>query len=229
MFLYGCLLFPACGFGFWYLLGKYQRLERSDDDIYIGSSGGSLVCVCSLIDAKYNLFETNIECASKTLYEYKSYAYFIYIYTIVSIFLDKMEQFIDKDKLTVNLTRIKIQVTEINGFSIKKHQIEPKSWDHLKQLCLASCYIPFVCNWNWKLWYTVDGLNYIDGFMADLYYPNVFQTFDVSGYRGLIIPSEDRVRKMYLTGMNESNKEEFCWIVHPYYIALFVICITLYL
>ena len=52
---------------------------------------------------------------------------------------------------------------------------------------------------------------------------------DIYGYRGLIIPSEDRVRKMYLTSLNESNHKEYgCWIVNPYYIVLFVICITMY-
>jgi hypothetical protein len=220
--------FPACGFGFWYLLGKYKQLDKTDDDIYIGSSGGSLVCVCSLIDKKYNLFEIVFKCALESLYEYKQITYMVNLYIVVSIFLDKLEPFIDKDTLAVKLTRIKIQVTEINGFYIKKHQIQPKSWFHLKQLCLASCYIPFVCNWNWRLRYEMEGLYFIDGVVADLYSPNLFQTFDVSGYRGLIIPSAERVTKMYLTGLNESNKKDYCWAISPYYIGLIVICFAFY-
>jgi hypothetical protein len=220
--------FPACGFGFWYLLGKYQQLEKSAEDIYIGSSAGSLICVCSLVDTKYNLFETVLKCALETLYEYKPITYMVNLYIVVSIFLDKLEAFVDKDKLTVHLTRIKIQVTEINGFYIKKHQIQPKSWIHLKQLSLASCYIPFVCNWNWRLRYEMDGLKFVDGGFAELYYPNLFQTFDVSGYRGLIIPSAERVTKMYLTGLNESNNKDYCWMIHPYYIVLIGICFVFY-
>lgn len=215
--------FPACGFGFWYLLGKYQRLEKSDDDIYIGSSGGSLICVCTLIDTKQHLFETVLKCALDTLYQYKRTTYMVNLYLLVSIFLDKLELFVDKDILALRLQNVRIQITEINGFCIKKHQIQPRSWNHLKQLCLASCYIPLVCNWNCRLRYEIDGLYFVDGFVADLYFPNLYQTFDVSGYRGLMIPSKDRVTKMYLTGFNESNHEDYCWAIHPYYITLFVI------
>ncbi len=218
--------FPAGGFGFWYLLGKYKQLEKSIDDVYIGSSAGSLICVCSLIDKKYNLFETVLKCAMKTLKKCKQKTQTINLYFVTSIFLDKLEAFVDKNTLAVNLTRIKIQVTEINGFHIKKHQIQPKSWEHLKRLCVASCYIPLICNWDWKLYYEIDGLSCIDGFFADLYYPNLFHTFDVSSHCGLTMPSAEKATEMYLTGLNESNKEEICWMINPYYIKVStVVCI----
>jgi len=221
--------FPACGFGFWYLLGKYQQLEKNANDIYIGSSGGSLICICSLIDDKYELFETVVGCATETMMQYQRRAYLFNIYLIVSIFIDQMEEFINKDCLDLKLSKLRIQVTEITGFSIRKHQIQPKSWAHLKHLCIASCYIPIISNYKCGLRYSVDGINCVDGFLADLYKPNLFHTFDVSAYRGLIIPSRERVTKMYLTGLNHSNKEEYCWIIHPYYIVLIATCFAFYL
>jgi hypothetical protein len=222
----GVYYFPACGFGFWYLLGKYQQLKKSEDDIYIGSSAGSLICVCSLIDTKYKFFETIVDYAFESLYEYKRTTYTINLYTLVSIFLDNLEAFIDREKLMFNLTRLRIQITEINDFCVKKHQIQPQSWSHLKQLCIASCYIPLLSNYNYGLRYTVDGINCVDGFIADLYYPNLFRTFDVCNYRGLSIPSRERLTKMYLTGLNESNKEEFCWMIHPFYIITLFVLLT---
>ena len=92
----------------------------------------------------------------------------------------------------------------------------------MKQLCLASCYIPIISNYRYRLCYTVDGLNCVDGFVADLYSPNLFQTFDVSNYRGLSIPSRERVTNMYLTGLNETNNKDYFWIISPYYFILVI-------
>ena len=214
--------FPACGFGFWYLLGKYQQIDRTKNDIYIGSSAGSLVFVCSLIDRKHNLFETLVDCAHSALRQTTNV---FNLHTLVSHFLDNIELLIDRDNLESKLSRIRIQVTEISGFAVRKHQIQPTSLNHLKQLCLASCYIPIVSNYNYRLRYAIDGMNCVDGFIADLYSPNVFQTFNVYPYRGLIIPSKERVAEMYLTGLNESTTEKVFWIIHPYNAIAFCVLI----
>ncbi len=67
------IYFPACGFGFWYLLGKYERMKHDkNSNNLIGSSGGSLICVCSLIDKKYPLYDTAMDCAKKVFDEYSN-------------------------------------------------------------------------------------------------------------------------------------------------------------
>lgn len=65
------IYFPACGFGFWYLLGKYSHIHNeTSNHILIGSSAGSLICFCSLIDRKYPLYETIEKCAMEVLDTY---------------------------------------------------------------------------------------------------------------------------------------------------------------
>ena len=224
--------FPACGFGFWYLLGKYQALEKTEEDVYVGASAGSLVCACSLIDHP-TFFAVVLECASETLEQYKRVTHGLNLHRMVALFLDQLESHIDTERIHNRLAQIRVQVSEIKGFTIRKRQIQPRSWPHMRQLCMASCYIPWLSNQHNRLTYTVDGMACIDGAFAELYEPTLWQTFAVSSYRGLVRPSREKATHMYWTGVHESNEDEsgrVSWIVHPsLLVAALVVATTLVL
>jgi len=219
----GTYYFPACGFGFWYLLGKWQAMSKTDTDVYIGSSAGSLVCVCSLISHP-QLFDVVIGSALETFSRYKRATRGLNLHTLVSLFLDELERHIDATRVQKHLAQIRIQLTEIKGFTMRRHQIQPTSWHHLRELCMASCYIPIISNCNYRLCYIVDGMACIDGAFADLYAPNRWQTFDVSPHRGLSFPSLKQATRMYLIGLYESDDTSLVVfrMLNPFYIACMV-------
>ena len=197
--------FPPCGFGFWYLLGIYETI-KNDNNILIGASAGSLICVCSLLK-KEDLINTVIKCAEETKTEYnKKTVLFYNFYNITYLFLDKLFNYIDKEKLEDNLKNIRIQTAEISGLiHIVKHQIEPRTLNHLRELVLASCYIPVLSNYNNLLYYIVDGKKMCDGILVDLYMQNTHKTFDVTKYKCLtnllMIPSHTKIMNMYNDGI----------------------------
>ena len=93
---------------------------------------------------------------------------------------------------------------------------------------MASCYIPLFSNEHNRLTYTVDGMACIDGAFAELYEPTLWQTFAVSSYRGLSIPSRETVTHMYCTGLHESNERpgEVLWLLPPSIVAATLVCTT---
>lgn len=200
--------FPPCGFGFWYLLGRYETIKTDENVILVGASAGSLICVCSLL-TKEDLIINVLKCAEETRKEYKT----INLYLIITIFIDKLFNHIDRTNLETNLNKIRIQTTELTGWrSIVKHQIKPKTLSHLRELVLASCYIPILSNYNNLLYFNVDGKKMCDGIFVDFYVKNVFTTFDVTNYTNaidlIIIPSNTKIIKMYNEGLSDGKMYE---------------------
>ena len=228
--------FPPCGFGFWYLLGIYEVIKNQKNSILIGASAGSLICVCSLLK-KEDLINNVIKCANETKEEYinNKKTYFYNFYNITYLFIDKLFKYIDRENLEYNLKKIRIQTTEVSGLTyIVKHQIEAKTLEHLRELVLASCYIPLLSNYNNLLYYIVDGKKMCDGIIVDLYIKNMYTTFDVSKYKSLsyllIIPSNTTIMNMYNNGVNDgllykkqlNNSEPINLLLIPYNYYLFI-------
>ena len=201
------IYFPACGFGFWYLLGKYEHIrEKQFDYILSGSSAGSLICLCSLVDCGDEpFFEIILRIALDTLSEYNSQTNFINMYIMIDIFISRLFVRIDEknERTQQQLKRIRIQTTIFHPpFGFEKRQTTPTSLAHLRDLCLASCYIPFVANMNNCITYPINGEQHIDGAFADLYIPHI-ESFCAISFSGLRIPSRKTAIKMRNIAYNE--------------------------
>ena len=156
------IYFPAGGFGFWYLLGKYEHIrEKQSQYILSGSSAGSIICLCSLVDfGEHNFFEMIVKLALEVLGEYKQRTYYINMYLLVDLFISKLFSHIDEtsEKTKEQLERLRIQTTVFHPpFWFEKRQTTPTSLAHLRELCLASCYIPLVANCGNRLTYIING------------------------------------------------------------------------
>jgi hypothetical protein len=202
------IYFPACGFGFWYLLGKYEHIRKNQSDyILTGSSAGSLICLCSLVDFgdDENFAGKIIKVALETLDEYKNQTHLLNYYILQSIFISKMFKHINEtsDKTQQQLKRIRIQTTQFHPpFWFEKRQTTPTSLAHLKELCLASCYIPFISNYDNRLTYLSNGEHHIDGSFIDMYIPNT-ESFIVPHYNLFELPSEEKAQNMRDSAYNE--------------------------
>jgi len=186
--------FPACGFGFWYLLGIYvknkRRLKRC---IVTGSSAGTLICALSLTnqDELYNkIMKFATECKFTNLHD-------IFVYTLNSI-LSLVE---DNQQTMRRIKRIRIAVTKIQpSFPfIKREIIRPTTLSELREACIASAYIPFVSNYNNQLYYGIGDSYYIDGAFTE---PD--RTPDIivpSECYGVTPPTEERCKQFYKQGL----------------------------
>jgi hypothetical protein len=219
------IYFPAGGFGFWYLFGKYEHIRKKQSEyILSGSSAGSLICLCSLIDCGDEpFFETILQIATDVLPEYYRRTYFINMYILIDIFISKLFARIDEknERTQQQLKRIRIQTTVFHPpFWFEKRQTTPTSLAHLRDLCLASCYIPFVANINNCITYPIDGERHIDGVFVDFYIPHI-SSFCVVSFRGLRIPSRQTAIEMRNIAYNEPfivnhTLDEPVWIYNPF-------------
>jgi hypothetical protein len=202
------IYFPACGFGFWYLLGKYERIrENQSQYILSGSSAGSLICLCSLVDFGNddNFTENVAQVASDTLDECRKQSYFLNYHNMNDIFISKLFAYIDEtsEKTKDQLTRLRIQTTKFHPPSwFEKCQTTPTSLAHLRELCVASCYIPLLSNHNNCMTFPLNGEQHIDGGFIDMYIPYTV-SFNVPVYNILKLPSKQTVMEMRDTAYNE--------------------------
>jgi predicted patatin/cPLA2 family phospholipase len=227
------IYFPACGFGFWYLLGKYTHIHNDPTvRTLIGSSAGSLICFCSLLDRKYPLYETVEQCAVEVLDTYKRTHCIFNLYTISWLFVHKLRAYIDETMVEERLKRIQIQMTEvhIHGYKYSRRRITPISVEQLCELCLASCYIPLMSRHTNCLYYMIDGRRYIDGAFSDAVLPIGYPTVHTMKYAAVVIPDKTKIKKMYDDGVAELFKPTddstftilHLWILFPNIVILFI-------
>jgi hypothetical protein len=185
--------FPACGFGFWYLLGilvrNKKRLKRC---IVSGTSSGTLICALTLTnqDDLYNkLMDVATECKFTNLHD-------IFVYTLDSIF-SLVE---DTERTRRKLRHICIVVTKIQSDFpfVKREVITPTSLSELRELCIASAYIPFISNYQNKLYYSIGDSYYIDGAFTELHEMHDIQI--PSEFYGVNPPSAEICKQMYNQG-----------------------------
>lgn len=97
----------------------------------------------------------------------------INLHEINSIFIDELFKCIDKKNLAKNLRRIKIQVTKIESLFIipllKKELLQPKRLVELKQMCLASSYIPVLSRHSPFFSLQMNDSYYIDGIFSNIF------------------------------------------------------------
>jgi hypothetical protein len=231
------LYFPPSGFDFWYYLGQYSRISTMDYNECVGASSGSLLCICTLLDKdqKSNLFEFVKNIALNTLTEYKQQTSFVNLYSLNNIFIDQLFEKIDWT--TVDLSKIKIVTTQVEFKYwavpvLSKRETFPETKEELKELALATTYIPFISNYQYKPYYTIGTEHFIDGGIIDWYMPSAY--FSVKPTTAsLIMPTEESVFQSYLDGQISEltvtrlpNNPEF-YLISPITLTLLVIIFTI--
>jgi hypothetical protein len=227
------IYFPPSGFGFWYYLGQYCQVSNKKCDAFIGASSGSLLCICTLIE-RDNLFDFVKSIALDTLNEYRKTTWFVNLYVLNRIFIDKLLPFITSD----DLSKIRIVTTQItfNYFipMLQKRETIPTSIEHLRELALASTYIPFVSNCGFKPYYTINNEHFMDGGVIDCYIPSCYYTVKPS-IVSLIIPTPESLYKIYLDGFTSEltintrpsvNPQVF--IINPFMLGLIALVFASY-
>lgn len=231
------LYFPPSGFGFWYYLGQYSRISTMDYNECVGASSGSLLCICTLLDKdkKADLFEFVKNIALNTLTEYREQTSFGNLYRLNKIYIEKLFQQIDWT--TVDLSKLKIVTTQVQFKYwavpvLSKRETVPETKEELKELALATTYIPFISNYNYKLYYTIGTEHFIDGGIIDWYMPSAYFSVKPTA-SSLIMPSVEAINNLYSDGQNAMltvtrlpPKPEF-YLISPVTLTLLVIIVTI--
>ena len=227
------LYFPPSGFGFWYYLGQYSQISTMDYNECVGASSGSLLCICTLLDKdkKADLFEFVKNIAQNTLTEYKQQTSFVNLYRLNKIYIEKLFEKIDWT--SVDISKLKIVTTQVEFKYwtvpvLSKRETVPETKEELKELALATTYIPFISNYNYKLYYTIDKEHFIDGGIIDWYMPSAY--FSVKPTTAsLIMPSVEAVYNSFVDGQiseltitTKPSNPEF-YLISPVTFTLLVI------
>ena len=193
--------FPGCGFGFWSALARlFIILDTEKNYKLYGSSSGSLICMISLIKKKYINFDTIFKICTNIK---KKLTYPLNLYKLTEYFIDEMFKLIEDNP---KLDKINIQITTINNkypFIHKKIK-SPETLEDLKELCLASTYIPLLCRkYPYIFTYYEDEIS-IDGYMSDYLYSNNYDyTCDESS--ALLMPDENICKLMFINSILKHN------------------------
>jgi len=193
--------FPGSGFGFWCALARlFIILDTEEDYKLYGSSSGSLICLVSLIKKKYRNFDTIFKICTNIK---KKLTYPLNLYQLTEYFIEEMFELIE-DK--VKLDKINIQITTINNkypFIHKKIKT-PETLEDLKNLCLASTYIPLLSRkYPYIFTYYKNEIS-IDGFLSDLLYPNSFN-YTCRESSALLMPDENTCKLMFINSILKYN------------------------
>lgn len=231
------LYFPPSGFGFWYYLGQYSQISTMDYNECVGASSGSLLCICTLLDKdkKSDLFEFVKNIALNTLTEYREQTSFVNLYTLNKIYIEQL--FEEIDWTTVDLSKLKIVTTQVQFKYwtvpvMSKRETVPETKEELKELALATTYIPFISNYNYKLYYTIDKEHFIDGGIIDWYMPSAYFSVKPTAV-SLIMPSVEAINNLYFDGQTamltvttKPPNPEF-YLISPVTLTLLVIIVTI--
>jgi hypothetical protein len=187
--------FESCGFGFWYLLGVYIRNKKAFDNCVLsGSSGGALVCICSLLPKKHRNYRTIMRLANTAIDKTN-------LYEIIYLFVDELIKLI---KFKANkLKRIRIQVTRLQTSYpyVVREEIAPANLSELREACIASAYIPCISNYNNQLYYMIGDSMCIDGGIMEQFYTNENTIRVPYQFVGLKMPSETECKSRYNEGL----------------------------
>ena len=193
--------FPASGFGFWSALARlFIILDTEDDYKLYGSSSGSLICLISLINKKYKNFDTIFKICTDIK---KKLNYPLNLYQLTEYFIEDIFKLIDDES---GLNKINIQITTINNkypFIHKKIK-SPETLEDLKNLCLASTYIPILSRkYPYIFTYYKNEIS-IDGYISEFLYPNNYD-YIYKGPSVLIMPDENICKLMFINSILKYN------------------------
>lgn len=220
--------FPGCGFGFWYLLGiflKNKKIIEENNMIISGSSAGSIICFTSLLKPEYLNIEFLVSISEKVKNDLS--CVYLNIYEYIHKYYQYSIPYFDYENLEAKLSRIRIQLTKVsfNFFMIPQFTkliVTPRNLNHLKELVIASCQIPFYSRSKDHLIFRkVDNILAIDGSFIDILdnlYGNFKEDYDihikVDIKTILQIPKKEDCLKMFYRGIMELKNNIYKTIIN---------------
>lgn len=171
--------FPPAGFGLWYQLGILHTIQKKYTEYHLyGGSAGSIICILSILKEKDSTFENIVKISDKIRKTIFNLNYYYYL----DLFIKEIFKIINNYKIEYiqeKLKKIFIEVSEINismnlNFFERKF-INPKNLTELRNLCIASCYLPFLFNYKNPIYYRIEDKKYCDGFFSN--FSNVNDSF----------------------------------------------------
>jgi|MDSZ01.2.fsa_nt_gb hypothetical protein len=210
--------FPPVGFGFWFQFGALKSIQDNNYYIY-GSSGGSIICLLSILKPEDRNFQNILFIFNKIRYKYK---YNINLYIFINDFIKQIYiiiQTYDEKYIYHKLKNIFIEVSQIHTYYIFPYKItssfiQPENLSHLRQLIIASCYVPLFTVYNYNpFFYTINKKKYFDGFFGS--FSNHPDLIKINSYKySTLIPRNDsHFRKIYYLGKNynilQKNNRKF--------------------
>lgn len=218
------LYFPPSGFGFWYQLGVFNRIYESND-IILGCSSGSLICLISILNKEDRNFERMSEIALKIQKEKLKY---INLHVYVSEFINSIFEIIntyDDNYIKKKLSKIGIIISTLNYYSLVKKIITPDNLHHLRDCIIASCYIPIISRHKNLFYYQFSGMYCIDGAFCSFFSKNdQYLCINSLKYTSIIPCSYHKAHSIYYQGLsNNVNKYQGNGMI-----LLIIICNNIY-
>lgn len=171
--------FPPAGFGLWYQLGILHTIQRKYTDYHLyGGSAGSIICILSILKTNDSTFDKIVKISDKIRKTFFNLNYYYYL----DLFIKEVYKIInnyDIEYIQEKLKKIFIEVSEIdismNLNFCKRNFVNPKNLAELRDLCIASCYLPFLFNCKNPIYYRIEDKKYCDGFFSN--FSNVDESF----------------------------------------------------
>ena len=171
--------FPPAGFGLWYQLGILHTIEKKYKDYHLyGGSAGSIICILSILKPNDSTFDKISKISDKIRKTFFNLNYYYYL----DLFIKEVYKVINNyniEYIQEKLKKIFIEVSEIDismKFNFFKRKfVNPKNLNELRNLCIASCYLPFLFNCKNPIYYKIDNKKYCDGFFSN--FSNVDESF----------------------------------------------------
>lgn len=146
--------FPACGFGFWYLLGVYMRMVRDippqshihQHYIIRGSSAGSMMCLVSCLKDQYLSFDWIANTAEKIRNKYTKTGRIPNLRIIVKEFIGHLVRAADPEKLKYCFDNrcLEIQISRVTCCGLVPEIVSPIFIEEFMELMEISCTIPLM-------------------------------------------------------------------------------------
>lgn len=148
------IYFPACGFGFWYLLGAYMRMERDVptnttvhyNHIIRGSSAGSMICLVSCLKNECLSFDWIYNTAESIRDKYTTVGGIPNMRLLTEEFVGHLIRAADPDKLKYCFDNrcLEIQISRVTCCGLKPVIVSPTSIEEFMELVVISCTIPLI-------------------------------------------------------------------------------------
>ena len=192
--------FPPSGFGFWYQLGVFNRIH-DNQDIILGSSSGSLICLISILKKKDRNFDTISDLSLKIIKEIDQYNLHLYVIKFIKAIFLIINQY-DIYYVKERLSKIYVIISVIHFPLVTQQVINPKSLHELKEAISASCYIPILSRCNQIWYYSFNNMKCIDGVFSSAFNSKpTFKTINSLQYASVIPCSFTKARFMYTKGL----------------------------
>ena len=204
--------YPPSGFGFWYQLGVFNIVHK-DEDIVLGSSSGSLICLISILKKEHRQFKIISDISLDLIKEINQYNLHFYVTRFIEAIFLIINQY-DSEYIKERLSKVYIIITDVQFLSLNQVIVNPKDLQVLKEAITASCYIPMLSRFNNLLYYPFNNMKCIDGvFSSKFTSKKGFKTINSIVYASVIPCSYNKAKKMYDKGLSGVDEYENLWCI----------------